>query len=314
MLTSRTRAVVLLLAYGVLACAPSTVSTNRGGEAARAAADTADTKVQLRSADSMLADAVRSDGAESSLSALDPTAALLFPGQPILRAADASAPYRARYGAPARYSWRPLHAVASSDGRFGCTVGYSQFINPADTARAGHAGTYITCWRRNAAGQWRIVGHQRNDSPGAAPSDGDAPTLARAPHSSTFSSGSEPLAGARAADSAFAVMGRAAAGPGPAFAQYAAEDGMMFSGEEPRGPVQIAAAFDGYPADRVILWEPKRDFGAGSGGLAFTVGDAVSGFRDPAAGAGTHSKYLTVWRQEPDGRWLYLFDLGSSRP
>ena len=89
---------------------------------------------------------------------------------------------------------------------------------------------------------------------------------------------------------------------------------MLFSGARPRGPAGIAAVFEGFPPERVILWAPARGFGAGSGGLAFTVGDAVSGLRSAAPGVGAHNKYLTVWRQEPDGQWRYLFDLGSSRP
>ena len=29
-----------------------------------------------------------------------------------------------RYGAPSTFSWRPIHAVASIDGKFGCTTGF----------------------------------------------------------------------------------------------------------------------------------------------------------------------------------------------
>jgi ketosteroid isomerase-like protein len=31
-------------------------------------------------------------------------------------------------------------------------------------------------------------------------------------------------------------------------------------------------------------------------------------------GPESHSKYLTIWRLEPDGNWRYIFDIGSTRP
>jgi ketosteroid isomerase-like protein len=90
---------------------------------------------------------------------------------------------------------------------------------------------------------------------------------------------------------------------------------MLVGGEQfPRGPEVIAAAFKDYSPDRVIWWRPSREFGAGTGGLAFTVGNSTSGPRPGKTGPTLANKYFTVWRQEPDGRWLYIFDLGSSRP
>jgi ketosteroid isomerase-like protein len=76
----------------------------------------------------------------------------------------------------------------------------------------------------------------------------------------------------------------------------------------------MLAAFKEYSPDRVITWRPMRDIGSGTGGLAFTVGHSVSGPRAGKTGPAIPQKYFTVWRQEPDGRWLFIFDLGSSRP
>jgi ketosteroid isomerase-like protein len=81
----------------------------------------------------------------------------------------------------------------------------------------------------------------------------------------------------------------------------------------PHGLDGIAAAFDGFPADQIITWDPMRSLGAGSGGLAYTVGHSVSGPRQGKAGKAELNKYMTIWRQNPDGRWVYIFDLGTSR-
>ena len=274
--------------------------------------DSAEVKAALMEADRALAKRAQKDGARAFLSALDGSAAVLFPGQPILAARQASKAYTARYGSPSSYSWRPIHAVVSTDGKFGCTTGFSRFTNAADTAHVEHKGTYITCWQRGTGGNWRIVGHQRNDSPGREPLLADSATMSFAPHSATVSIGKSQLREAQNVDAAFAKLGAEPDGPGPAFVHYAATDAVMLGGARfPHGLPQIAAAFDGFPADQIIKWDPMRSFGAGSGGLAYTVGHSTNG---PRVGEPVQfNKYMTVWRQNPDGRWVYIFDLGSSR-
>lgn len=42
--------------------------------------------------------------------------------------------------------------MVSTDGKFGCTTGFSRFMNAADTARVERKGTYITCWQLGALG------------------------------------------------------------------------------------------------------------------------------------------------------------------
>jgi ketosteroid isomerase-like protein len=278
--------------------------------------DTAATKAAVLAADRSLAAQVASRGAEAFLAALDSNAAVLFPGQPILRGAvGARATFLARYGSPSSFTWNPVHAVASADGKLACTMGYSRFTNARDTAKVEHRGMYLTCWRRGTNGDWRIAGTQIADSPPQAPLLVDSATLPGAPHSATVAMGRDGLKAAQDADSVFAALGALPAGPGPAFAKYSADDAFLLGGDEfPRGPAAISAAFKDYSPDRVITWAPMRSYGFGSGGLAFTVGHSVSGPRAGKTGPAIPSKYFSVWRQEADGRWLYIFDLGTPRP
>ncbi len=276
--------------------------------------DSVAVKAALMEADQALADRTQKEGPDTFLSAMDASAAVLFPGQPILSARNAGKAFLARYGSPSTYSWRPIHAVVSTDGKFGCTTGFSRFMNAADTTHAERKGTYITCWQRGAGGKWRIVGHHRNDSPGRPPLLADSTTMSFAPHSATVSIGKNQLRAALDADAAFARLGSEPEGPGPAFVHYAATDAVMLGGAHfPHGLAEIAAAFDGFPADQIIKWDPMRSFGAGSGGLAYTVGHSTNGPRGEKAEPAQYNKYMTVWRQNPDGRWVYIFDLGSSR-
>jgi ketosteroid isomerase-like protein len=278
--------------------------------------DTAATKNAVLAADRALAGKVARAGAGAFLDELGENAAIAFPGQPILKGGkSARTAFLARYASPSSYTWKPIHAVASNDGRFACTMGFSQFTSALDTAKTQRAGTYLTCWRKDGE-KWKVAGTQRADSPPKGPVLLDSASLPDGPHSATFASGRQ-LRAAQDADSMFAMMGALPAGPGPAFTRYAAQDAFVLGGggdEFPRGPQQITAAFDGFPATRLISWMPMRDVGYGSGGLAFTMGHASSGPRKGSAGPTNYNKYMTVWRQEPDGRWLYIFDLGSSRP
>lgn len=277
--------------------------------------DTTAVKAEVIAADRALA-ASAARNAALYLGAMTRDAAVLIPGQPILRGPDASrTAFVARYGGASSYEWTPAHAVASTDGKLACTMGYSRFTNALDSVKTPRSGTYLTCWKKEK-GKWRVAGTQRADSPPKGSPYADSAVLPGAPHSATVSAGKNALRAAQDADSLFAMMGGEPAGPGPAFAKYVAEDGMLVGGDAfPRGPRLIAAAFEGYPVDRVIWWRPWRNVGAGTGGLAFTVGHATSGPRSgKTAGPTIPQKYFTVWRQEPDGRWLYIFDLGTSRP
>ena len=280
-------------------------------------ADTTETKASLMAADRELATAVEQRGPNAFLDVLEPDAAVLLWGEPsILRgAAEAREPFTARYRAPSAYTWRAAHALASTDGRFGCTAGFSRFRNAADTTRPEYVGAYLTCWTREPGGPWRVIGHQRRDSP---PRDlaasFDAP-IPNAPHSATVAVGENPRLQAAETDVSFAAMAADPAGPGPAFAAFIAADGIALGVPGlPQGPATMEPVFAGYANDRVILWVPVRSFGGGSGGLAFATGYSADTPRPGKQGPRRYGKFFTVWRQEPDGQWRWVFDLGSVRP
>lgn len=281
------------------------------------AVDTAATKASLLAADRELARRSAADGPAVVLDAMEPDAAVLFWGQPtILRGpAEARGPFLERYGAPSSYAWRPVHAIASADGRFGCTVGFSRFEHAADTARRVRRGAYATCWRREGDGAWRIVGHQRRDSPPRDLVDSDTAALEGAPHSPTVAIGADPLAEVLAVDVDFAAMAATPAGPGPAFASFAAPDGILLGiAGLPRGRERILETFRGFANAALVLWVPVRSFGAASGGLGFTVGYSATTPQAGKPGPKSYGKFFTIWRQEPDGRWRYVIDIGSPRP
>lgn len=278
-------------------------------------ADTARTKASLMAADTALARAAARKGATAVLDAAAADAAILIPGYPILRADAARDALVKRYATPASYEWKPMHAVASIDGHFGCTMGFATYRAAPNDSAGTRRGVYATCWERTGGGDWRVVAHQRNE-PTNAPDTGTAWTLPAPPRSATVGFRGNARSETRDADADFATLALGAAGPGPAFARFIAADGILLAPPEfPRGPRGVELAFEGFPPGQVLTWEPMRAFGRGGGGLAFTVGHSVRRARDgTTGGAESRSKYLTVWRQRDDGRWEYIVDFGSPRP
>src|SRR5688572_2076872 len=64
-------------------------------------------------------------------------------------------------GPEAPFSWAPDRVSVSSDGTLGLSTG------PVYDARGNHAADYISTWRRDAKGQWKIVFD--SNGPGPAP-------------------------------------------------------------------------------------------------------------------------------------------------
>ena len=237
---------------------------------------------------------------------------ILIPDSNIFNGMDAARdPMRARYATPgAKFNWTPQHAVVNTTGDFGCTVGTTRTQSATDAGKP-HFGRYITCWRYDRK-VWRRVGHSRNGETAQIPEpsvslDGAPKT----PASARATPAADALKAIQDADAAFAKLA-SDSGPALAFARFSAPDAMLLGGapKPRRGPNEIGAAFSTFPSTGKFSWAPARSYGFASGGLGFTAGEATI-LQD---GTTSHSKYITVWRLEPDGAWKYIFDLGSARP
>ena len=92
------------------------------------------------------------------------------------------------------------------------------------------------------------------------------------------------------------------------FLQYAAPDAVIF---RPR-PVPAVATINGDPDDdqgATLDWWPAMGTISRSHDLAISVGPWV--IHDPSPGAARPYRYgyfATVWRKQPDGRWLFVID------
>ncbi|MDQ6717943.1 MAG: DUF4440 domain-containing protein [Gemmatimonadota bacterium] len=56
-------------------------------------------------------------------------------------------------------NWQPLEAHVFQDGRVGITIGTSQAVGlvGAKKGEVSYRGRYITLWRRDARGSWKVI-------------------------------------------------------------------------------------------------------------------------------------------------------------
>lgn len=117
-------------------------------------------RASLIAADEAFAAATAEHGLEGWLAAFDSTAIQMEPDQPFapgiqsIRAAMAPAFADTTF----RLTWRPTLAFASAAGDLGYTLGVWQSRHyTADGKAAVATGKYVTIWRKQADGSWKVV-------------------------------------------------------------------------------------------------------------------------------------------------------------
>jgi ketosteroid isomerase-like protein len=286
-----------ILLAGAALLAPATAGAQHDLRAARAS---------LHAADSALSAAAEANGLRDALlSSLADSAHVLIPGAALARGSDAAAQVLA-FGptAGARLRWAPVRVDVSADGHSGYTYGGGTRTAADGTAASAR---YIAFWRWDGR-SWKVSAFHYNASPQpmGQPPAGFFPEPASAGAARAEADAAAALEQIMQADRDFAALA-AARDPGVAFATWAAPDGALASGEY--GPQAIGAAFAGGGA--TLEWGPVGGGMAASGDLGYTVGTAVMRGAEGRVG---YTKYLTIWRRQPDGTWKWVVDGGNPRP
>ncbi len=263
----------------------------------------------------LAADRAAFANADALGTALDARAAVLLPGHDILvgRRAWTSQLDDIVKAAGTLPGASPTHAVVSRDARFGCTTGVLHRV-AADTTQP-RTGRYAACWRRERDGTWRLLALSRAYAPHQVAALPDSLPGAPGSAAETAPRGAQPSLEMANADRAFAQFSADSGGPSGAFARWIAADGMMLGSRAVpvRGSDQARAAFANFPNDGRFEWGPVDSLtvAARDGSLGFTVGQARIAATPKDV---SYSKYLTIWRREGDGRYRFVFDIGSDRP
>jgi ketosteroid isomerase-like protein len=122
-------------------------------------------KEELIEADKAFSDMSVANGQATAFLAYIADDAQLFGagGEPVIgrKAAEAryaSEKFKNSASAKGTLEWQPIEAFASGDGTLGWTNGHWKFTGPADEkgVRSTSTGHYITIWRRDASGAWKV--------------------------------------------------------------------------------------------------------------------------------------------------------------
>jgi ketosteroid isomerase-like protein len=244
--------------------------------------------------------------------ALAPDALFLYEGAPIIsgRANVLSLLGSQPTLTAIRVQWLPVVVAVSGDGSLGATYGITAISAAPRPDSALRFGKYISAWRRTPSGSWQLAAHVDmglGDEKVVLPSNLTNPGL---------QTGWAGAAGQFAqADVEFARLADSKGAPA-AFAAFAAPDAATLpgTGEIIIGPAAINARMLESPAARAKWeWHPLYSQASPAGDLGFTVGEATIRIPAPSGVTEVHSKYLTVWRRQPDGTIRFIVDGGNGR-
>jgi ketosteroid isomerase-like protein len=240
-------------------------------------------------------------------------AVYLEPGADHLRGKVRVQAFLAQHGSGQTLRFHPALAEVSRDGAVGYTVGWTMLTRAgADSVRHGK---YISFWRRQPDGSWRVEAWNRS---GAQAAPAAPPDMPGSPASRFRGSRSvdqpEMTRKLMAVDSAFAATS-VAQGTAEAFYRYAAADALELGGGTDfvvgRDAIRRQQAADAAPG-QTLDWKPVVGGVGPLGDLGWTVGEYR--FTVPSAGATATftGKYITIWAKQGDGTWRFVADGGSS--
>jgi uncharacterized protein (TIGR02246 family) len=312
---------LVVAALGAMGCAGAKAAgpeAEASGVAKRSVGSVDDVRESLKAADEAMSDAAAKGGAARAFADFAAEDAVLLvdgtyapKGREAIRAwLTANPPV-----AEGSLRWTPVRWDVSADGTLGYTLGNVSVESGGTSVRP--VGRYITTWKRQSDGAWRVAVAVRNaDKAAMTPPAGFAPSSAQPAAAPRTLTPAQVLEEAKAADSAFSAMS-VKEGMGKAFAAYAAEDAVLPLGSAGLfGQAAITKAYAPFTLDKIDLrWEPVLGDAAGSGDLAYTVGRAITtGKNAQGQDEVEYVKYLTVWRRQADGQWRYVADGGNASP
>jgi len=260
-------------------------------------------------------DSVAARGAiDGPLALLSPGVVFLRAGVPVVFGRDAARTLFATSPATGAHAWQPLGGGVSYDLRHGYTFGIAAHA-PGSTAI--RLERYIAYWTRDRGQPWRIAAYAEVNGTPARDIEPVLTAEQLSPPSAVplLRPMADYVQSVRAADSLFSDLADRM-GTGFAFANTATDDGALFGPSQLIvGPKAIDDYFRAQPPGTSLSWRPLYAVVAGSGDLAFTVGESIRTGRSASGAAEQRfGKYLTVWSRQRDGTWKFVVDGGNPTP
>lgn len=196
---------------------------------------------------------------------------------------------------PIDLAWRPVFVEVAASGELGLSTGPSTITSRTDPAAPPRHGQFVSVWRREAGGPWRVRVDLGISHPG--PALWDAPLEARP----TPSPGPGEAGTIAQAESRFARLA-AERGDASAYADLASATARLYREGLPpflgRGAVLASPA----AGEARTAWHLETHETSRSGDLGYATG------RYGPAGGPTAGHFVRIWRREPEG-WRIAADV-----
>ena len=229
-------------------------------------------------------------------------AAIAFDPSPV----SATARLRSRPGRPfSEYElrWEPRTGDVAASGDLGWLTGPSTFIDHTSPTPTPHHGNYLSVWRRQSDGPWRVFIDIGSDPPNAVTF---AEGFTRFPFPSHYSGPDRKSAGvATLLEADKSLNARVAAdGPGAAYSSVTNNSSRLHRSGfmPPIGSAAIRAWFEANAS--VMSASTSAADAANSADLGYSYGTYEVKSPSPQKGA-----YVRVWQRDASGKWLLVADV-----
>jgi len=229
----------------------------------------------------------------------------------------------ARPSPPVELTWWPVYVEVAASGDLGYTTG-PYVLRETGPGQRGETqnGYYVTVWRRQADGAWKVVADLGATTPAPAGSDAAAGGGVEHGRIGGGAPGGQGLAErAEAAQHALLAADRGFAGDATVHGARAAYMGAIADearcyrdGAPPAVGREAVGRLLGAYAQRSTSWEPTAAVVASSGDLGYTYGKtAVMGPGRPGR-IRQPGLYFRVWERQGDGPFKIVLDVVKALP
>lgn len=216
-------------------------------------------------------------------------------------------------------TWKPIFADISRAGDMGYTTGPWEFREDRNKrdAQAVAYGNFMTVWKRQADGTWKVALDNgiSNPAPTSTLADWQLPANYKGQTGKAKSS-----AEVEAARSALLKMEQNFSdasmmqGAAKAFQNYLANDARWLrDGEFPvTGKASIAAAM--LKTEGVLTWQAMKADASQSADLGYTYGTYEIKATDARGRTTEKGYYVRIWKKQSDGQWKVVLDVFNPLP
>ena len=202
---------------------------------------------------------------------------------------------------PIVLDWRPAYTEVASSGELGLSTGPWKLTSKADAAAPAAYGQFVSVWKRDPGGTWRVLVDLGISHPGPVLWDRPLETVAVSAEAADVGDTIE------AAERRFADDARVN-GPRAAYAAHGSSSLRLYrDGASPMTDKASALAWPGL-ADERRAWTIEKSEAARSGDFGYARGVyALNGAAKP------DGWYLRVWHREA-GAWRIALDVSNPAP